>query len=87
MDLARAIHKIDPKARFLLNHSQPDGLQVILEWRAPGPQPSDTMLRDAWDICLDDDVAELLREVEREKAILRVKASPSLSDVALVLRL
>lgn len=87
MDLARAIYKIDPKARFLLNHSQADDRQVIIEWRAPGPVPTDTMLRDAWDMCLDDDIAELEREVEREKAILRVKATPSLSDVALVLRL
>ena len=87
MDLARAIHKIDPKARYLLNHSQADGLQVILEWRAPGAEPSPSMLRDAWQLCQDDDIAELEKEVSRQQALLRVKAQPSLADLVEVLQL
>jgi len=87
MDLARAIHKIDPKARFLLNHSQDDGLQAILDWRSPGPMPSDSMLRDAWQLCQDDDIAELEQEIEREKALLRVKGDVTMVDIVKVLRL
>lgn len=87
MDLARAIHKIDPKARYLLNHSVANGMQVIVEWRAPGPQPTETMLRDAWDLCQDDDIAELVKEQTRQKALLRVKAQPSMDDLVTVLQL
>lgn len=87
MDLARAIAKIDPEARFLLNHSQADDRQVILEWRGLGPEPTPTMLRDAWDLCVDDDLAELAKEVERQKAILRLKGDAAFSDVVKVLRL
>ena len=49
--------------------------------------PDDTMLRDAWQLCQDDDIAELASEVERQKAILRVKADPSMDDLVKVLRL
>lgn len=87
MDLARAIHKIDPKARFLLNHSVANGMQIIVEWRAPGPQPTDTMLRDAWALCQDDDIDEMEQEQERQIALIRVKEQPSLADLVTVLRL
>ncbi|MCK5643030.1 MAG: hypothetical protein KAJ19_19640 [Gammaproteobacteria bacterium] len=87
MDLARAIYKIDPTAEYLLNHSQADDKQVILEWRGLSAMPDDTMLRDAWQLCQDDDIAELASEVERQKAILRVKADPSMDDLVKVLRL
>lgn len=87
MDMARAIHKLDPKAVYLLNHSQADGKQEILEWRGPGVCPTDTMLEAAWLLCLDDDADEQRKEQERLLAIDRVKASPALADIALVLRL
>lgn len=87
MDLARAIYKIDPTAEYRLNHSQADGGQAILEWRGPGTEPTGAMLRDAWQLCQDDDIAELAREVERQKAILRVKADPTMDDLVKVLRL
>lgn len=87
MDVARAIAKIDPKARFRLNHSQADGLQEILEWRGPGPEPSPTDLRDAWELCLDDDLEEEKADKEHQDAADRIKADPTMSDVALVLRL
>lgn len=87
MDLARAIHKIDPKARYLLNHSVANGMQIILEWRAPGSEPTASMLRDAWDLCLEDDLADLEKSVEQEKATLRVKADPAMVDLVLALDL
>ena len=87
MDVARAIEKLDSKASYLLNHSQADGKQEILEWRGPGICPTDTQLDAAWLLCLDDDAEEQRIEQEREKAIERIKADPELSDISLVLRL
>lgn len=87
MDLQRAIAKIDPKSTYLLNHSQADDMQAILEWRGPGAQPSQMMLEDAWKLCLEDDLAESLQELERLEAIERIKADTQLADVAKVLRL
>lgn len=87
MDMQRAIAKINPRATYLLNHSQADELQAILEWRGPGLQPSNTMLEDAWKLCLEDDAALAAIEHERDAAIERVKSNPGLVDVALVLRL
>lgn len=87
MDLARAIEKIDAKAEYRLNHSQADGKQVIIEWRGPGIEPTATMLRDAWDLCLDDDLADLQAELSRQQAIARVKADPAMGDLVEVLGL
>lgn len=87
MDLALAIHKIDPKSTFLLNHSEADDRQAILEWRGPGPEPSAVALDAAWLLCLEDEADLLLVEQERQKAILRLKGDAAFSDVVKVLRL
>lgn len=87
MDLARAIYKIVPTAEYRLNHSQADDRQEIIEWRGPGLAPPAAALRDAWDLCLDDDLAALLKEQERQKAILRLKGDAAFSDVVKVLDL
>ena len=87
MDYARAIAKIDPTAAYLLNHSEADGAQVILEWRGPGKQPTKQQLDDAWVLCLLEDTAAQEKELARQQAIDRVKADPNLADLVKVLEL
>ncbi len=85
MDLARAIHKIDSKAEFRLNHSQADGQQQVVEWRGPSPEPSKAELDTAWLLCEADDESERQAEQEQQEAMERIQADPALQDVAIVL--
>lgn len=85
MDLALAIHKINPKAAYRLDCSNP--ATAILEWRGPGPFPSQAVLDEAWRLVLEDRAAQDAVEQARQNAIDRVKSDPGLADIALVLRL
>lgn len=87
MDLALTLEKINPLWCYLLNHSQADGAQVILEWRGPGKLPTPQELEDAWMLCLEDHAATVLKEQRRQEAIERVKADPVMVDVVEVLGL
>lgn len=44
MDIALAIHRINPRAEYRLT----DDRAAILEWRGPGPQPTPAALDAAW---------------------------------------
>ncbi|GAG57515.1 unnamed protein product [marine sediment metagenome] len=87
MDLALTIEKLDPKARYLLNHSEDDGYQVILEWRGPGTLPKQAELDLAWSLVLKDQADLAIIEQERQAALLRVKADAALADIVKVLDL
>lgn len=87
MDLALAIAKLDPQARYRLNHSQDDGLQVILEWRGPGSIPKPAELDLAWNLVLKDRADAALAEQERLDALARVKADSNMDDIVKVLAL
>lgn len=87
MDLALAIARIDPKATYLLNHSQADDEQRILEWRGPGKQPTDGELSFAWALILADRADAARIEEERQLALGRVKGDPVMADIVKVLEL
>lgn len=87
MDLALAIHKINPESVYRLNHSQADDKQKIDAWRGPGERPTAQELEDAWKLCLLDQADVALVEEERQQAIVRVKADATMTDLVLVLRL
>ena len=44
MDLALAIHKHNPAGQYRLS----DDKTRIIEWRGPGPQPTQAQLEAAW---------------------------------------
>jgi len=87
MDMALAIHKINPESVYRLNHSQADGKQKIDAWGGPGERPTAQELEDAWKLCLLDRAGAALIEEERQQAIVRVKADTAMTDIVLVLRL
>lgn len=45
MDLALALHRINPDAEYRLN----DDKTAIADWRGPGQQPTQAQLQAAWD--------------------------------------
>jgi hypothetical protein len=59
IDFAQAIAKArGSEAAYLLNHSQADGSQQILEWRAAGGSPTQQELYDGWLLCTRFEVDE-----------------------------
>jgi hypothetical protein len=48
IDLALAIHKIDPAAEYRLSHAHAQTADDILEWRSASPKPSQAQLEAAW---------------------------------------
>ena len=80
MELQIAIAEIDPKARYLLNHSVGDGTQTIIEWRGPGPQPTPQELQATWDAYeaakAIEDAAEAQKEVDKQAAIVELSKTP-----------
>ena len=59
IDLARAIAKArGSEAAYLLNHSQADGSQEIIEWRGSGSKPTQQELYDGWLLCTRFEVDE-----------------------------
>jgi hypothetical protein len=49
IDLSLAIWKINPSAEYRLSQSNPP--HSIIEWRGPGPQPSEIEIYEAWLKC------------------------------------
>lgn len=49
MDLALAIWRINPQAEYRLNDSA--NPTEIVEWRGPGPEPTQAELEDSWAWC------------------------------------
>ena len=59
IDFASAIAKArGSETTYLLNHSQADGSQEILEWRAPGDPPTQQELYGSWLSCTRFEVDE-----------------------------
>lgn len=48
MDIARAIAKINSTAEYRLTSAQAQSAADIIEWRGPGPQPTEAQLDAAW---------------------------------------
>jgi hypothetical protein len=89
MELQVAIAEIDPKAEYLLNHSVGDSTQVILEWRGPGPEPTQQELDDAWQQYLSKQAVIDADNITRQAALDRLKAhaDPNIQDLVKALRL
>ena len=62
IDFAQAITQArGGEAEYLLNHSQADGTQEILEWRGTGATPTQQELYDGWLLCTRFEVDEAHR--------------------------
>lgn len=95
IDLALAIYHINPKARYRLSSSAPP--HTIIEWRGPGPQPTQAELEAAWAVVSDPDWIDpnlppgQLKAAQARKALkaTQVKALKSVPElreaVALIL--
>lgn len=49
MDLSYAIWLYNPSAEYVLSHSNATNYEDILEWRGPGPMPTEQQLQNLWD--------------------------------------
>lgn len=85
MELQIAIAEIDPKMQYRLNHSVGDGTQVILEWRGPGPQPTQQELEDAWAIVegrvAAEAATEAQKEADKQAAIIELNKTPEGQEI------